>query len=256
MNALTITSSKRFDLFEKTILSLSTHLLDKDFIDIIIHYDDSSCDNDRLRMKQLLATCFGTKIIHHVFLNKNDIKSNKRHMEIMKMWKANNELMNIDYVFHTEDDFIYTKDFCLNEAANLLKSNPDVALVGFSQQIRKVPEKYQPIKLFNKIYWEWIYDKTSPLLSGLFMDETIMEKNNIPGYWCLYINWPHFGFRPGLHDIDKLKKLETFTDKMDSFELEFAIRYSELYKTYCHVDEICSHIGTEISSYQLNNSSR
>ena len=57
----------------------------------------------------------------------------------------------------------------------------------------------------------------------------------------------------GLNDVNKLKKLEEFYDVDGSFELDFAVRYGKLYKSFCHVDEICKHIG-DISAYDLNTS--
>ena len=60
MIALTITTCKRINLFEKTISSFVKECEDYKLIDIIIHYDDSSSLNDRNRMFFLF---FSMKII-------------------------------------------------------------------------------------------------------------------------------------------------------------------------------------------------
>ena len=47
------------------------------------------------------------------------------------------------------------------------------------------------------------------------------------------------------------------TDKLiDSFELEFALRFAKKYKSFLHFERICYHIGNNNSSYNLNNSER
>jgi len=254
MNALTITSSKRYNSFEKMLSSLSNFLEDESFFDIIIHYDDSSSKQDRDSMQNLITKKFPSKIVLERFFEKSDFDTDKRHMEIMKVWKKDIESMNLDYVFHTEDDFLYKTKFNLSEACNLLKNNTNVAYVGFSQEIRDFPDEYKTVKIQGN-FWEWLYDSNKPLLTNLFLDTKIMAKSTIPGYWCYFINWPYFSLRPGIHDVKKLKNVETFNSKMSSFELEFSIRYANFYKSYCHLKEICTHLdGT--SAYELNNSSR
>jgi hypothetical protein len=145
-------------------------------------------------------------------------------------------------------------EFFIGEAIQLLNDKEDVALVGFSQEKREIPKEVGEINIQGN-FWEWFYLKDRPLCDGLFFDEVIMKKNPDLSYWCKYINWPYFGFRPGLHDVKKLEKLEKFGEVDGSFELEFAVRFAKLYKSFCHVNEICKHIG-DISAYDLNVSSR
>jgi len=76
------------------------------------------------------------------------------------------------------------------------------------------------------------------------------------GDWVKVINWPYFGFRPAIHDIKKLKTIDNFNGNMDSFELEFALRFAKKYKSFLHLERICYHIGIHNSSYNLNNSER
>jgi hypothetical protein len=205
-------------------------------------------------MLKTLLEIFGNKKIITNFFSENTFNTKKRHKEIMNLWKKDISNLSIDYVFHTEDDFEYVSEFFIGEAIQLLNDKEDVALVGFSQEKREIPKEVGEINIQGN-FWEWFYLKDRPLCDGLFFDEVIMKKNPDLSYWCKYINWPYFGFRPGLHDVKKLEKLEKFGEVDGSFELEFAVRFAKLYKSFCHVNEICKHIG-DISAYDLNVSSR
>lgn len=256
MVSLTITTCKRYSLFKKTIESFKHYCLDNDLIDEIFHYDDSSSTEDRLLMYSNLRTLFPNTIIHSIPFNTNDFSSGKRHMEIMKIWKHNNEKHNVDYVFHLEDDWLFTEFFNLKDSIDLLKNNDDVAMVGFSWKRKDFPsDLFVPKQIGN--FWEWYYSEKHSVNEPLFLD-TVEMKSLSDGrlVWVKYINWPYFGFRPAVHDVKKLSVLETFNSDMDSFELEFAIRFSKKYKSFLHNKRICYHIGDDTSSYDLNNSLR
>jgi len=250
--ALTITSCKRYNLLLKTVTSFHKHCIDRNIISDIIFYDDSSEFSDRIKMSSDMMSIFPNTNIEFKFFHKNSFKTNKRHMEIMKIWKE--DIKKYDYVFHLEDDWEFIEDFCLKDAIDIMKNEKDYAMIGFSWKEKKYPKDfYIPRKI--KEYWEWYYSDKHDLLESLFIDEVEMEL--LPeDEWVNYINWPYFGFRPAIHDVKKISKLETFNDSMDSFELEFAIRYSKLYKSLLHVKRICYHIGDESSSYNLNKSVR
>lgn len=254
MIALSITSCKRLHYFEKTVSSFYEYCKDSCLLDLILWYDDSSSIEDRLEMMKILLKYFKNKKIISTFFSEKSFDTNKRHKEIMNVWKKDLTHLSLDYVLHTEDDFEYINNFYIEEAIQLLKTNNDVASVGFSQEKRKLPEEFGKLNIKGN-FWEWFYLKNRPLLDGLFLDEVIMKKHPHPNFWCKFINWPYFGFRPALHDVKKIEKLDGFRDVDGSFELEFAIRFSKLYKSFCHINEICKHIG-HIDSYNLNKSSR
>jgi hypothetical protein len=250
---ITITSCKRIKQFEQTLTSLHENFIDLDLIDLIIHYDDSSSDNDRIIMQSLMQKLFPDKLICRRYFDDSSFSSKKRHMEIMKIWKSDLELLDIDYVFHTEDDWLYTTKFSISEAIKIMEDNSSISQVNYSQNLRKFPDNLVP-KIIGD-FWEWVYLENLDLQQNIFLDEVEMQLSNIPGYWCYFINWPHFSFRPGLTDIKKISKIQTFNNIGESFELEFATRYSKLYKTFCYKKRVCEHIGDK-SSYELNNSKR
>lgn len=251
MIALTITTCKRYELFDATISSFSTHCKDIDLFDFIIHYDDSSSEDDRSRMRKKLKEIFPSKQIFNVNFEKNNFKSSRRHLEIMKIWKS--QIMLFDYVFHLEDDWLFVNDFNIREAIDLMIDNKDVSLVGFSWMKKKFPNHLpQPRQIGN--FWEWFYSEKYELNEPLFLDE--VEMQHLPeGQWVKYINWPYFGFRPAIHDVKKINQIDNFNDEMESFELEFAIRFSKKFKSFLHNDRICYHIGQD-SAYEINNSKR
>jgi hypothetical protein len=240
---LTITTCKRYGLFKKTIASFVAHCRDLDTISMIIHYDDSSEEYQRELMRQDLLTSFPHSELFERSVNPEDIKSGKRHCEIMRTWKE--DISNSDYVFHLEDDWEFTTDFTLLELVNFINTKPNVAYVGVSQQERQAPQHIQ-IDVEGS-FWKWYYDHNQPLMSNLFYDTN--TRSNL-------INWPYFGLRPGMHDVSKLVEIDNFTCLSNlPFELEFATRFSEKYIAYCTRTAWCIHIG-DTSSYELNNSDR
>ena len=251
--ALTITSCKRPEEFVMTIESLSDRLKDIHLIDTIIHYDDSSDDDARVRMQQTLEQSFdGIQIIHRRF-ETDSFTTNKRHMSVMNHWIDDLVSLGVDYVLHTEEDWLYELDFNITEAIKLIEHDEKCAQVGFSQKIRQFPDDIN-VKTFGN-FWEWAYLPNRGITENLFLDTAIMEEVNIPGYWCYFINWPHFSLRPGVYDVRRIDSVGRFEDLEISFELDFAKRYAEKFVTYEHNNQICRHIG-DISSYNINESER
>jgi hypothetical protein len=254
MVSLTLTTCKRLDLFVQTIESFVKHCSDIELFDTIIHYDDSSSDDDRQQMLLLLNSLFPNKLICTRRFNQETFLTKKRHSKIMKIWKQDTESMGLDYVFHLEDDWVFVKDFNITDGIEILKNRDDVALVGYSWEKKEFPSDIFVPEMINS-YWEWFYSKNYEINEILWPD--ITEIKYLPvGHWVKIINWPYFGFRPAVHDIKKLKTLDTFNDTVDDFELEFAKRFSEKFKSFFHSNRITYHIGNEMSSYDINNSTR
>jgi len=254
MICLTITTSNRLDLFIQTIESFVKHCKDVELFDNVIHYDDSSSNEDRDKMNSILNNLFSNKLICTRRFNKESFTTKKRHCEIMKIWKKDIELLGFEYVFHLEDDWMFIKDFYLSDAIDILKNRQDIALIGYSWQQKKFPPDIFIPEIINN-YWEWFYSNKYQVNEVLWLDE--VEIQYLPkGHWVKIFNSPYFGFRPAIHDVKKLKTLDTFDINVDGFELEFSIRFSEKFKSFCHCDRIAYHIGKDNSSYDINNSIR
>jgi len=254
MIGLTITTSKRLDLFLQTIESFVKHCGDIELFDTIIHYDDSSSNDDRQKMSSLLNNLFPNKLICTRRFNQETFLTKRRHSKIMKIWKQDIELFGLDYVFHLEDDWLFVNNFNISDGIEILKNRDDIALIGYSWEKKEFPSDIFIPEIINN-YWEWFYSKKYEINEILWLDMT--EMKYLPdGHWVKMSNWPYFGFRPGIHDIKKLKTLDTFNDNVDEFELEFAKRFSEKFKSFFHSNRITYHIGNERSSYEINNSTR
>jgi hypothetical protein len=252
--ALTITGCKRPELFKSTVDSLCSKIKDLHLIKTIIHYDDSSDDESRKKMYEVLVSNFPDKLVCTRYFNKDSFTTDKRHMHVMNCWLDDLSQLGIDYVFHTEDDWLYTNDLSISGALDILISDDKCGQIGFSQPLRRFPEGIHIEK--GGDYWKWYYREDLPLLDNLFMDDLMIEQWNVPGLWLYYINWPHFSLRPGLFDVEKLLTVGKFLETEESFEFEFAKKYSKKFYNYSHKLSLCEHIGDSNSSYELNNSKR
>jgi len=250
--SISITTSKRFDLFERTIKSFCNFCDDLHLIENIFHYDDSSSEDDREKMSDLLSLNFPKSNLIEKKFSPDEFPDGKRHCNIMSDWVYAVSTKS-KYVFHLEDDWEFNDNFRISDLSDLIESDPSIAYVGVSQEMRDFPKDFI-IERRDK-FWKWYYDESRPLFDNLFLDTKIMEKSTSPGYWCNYINWPYFGFRPGLWDAEKLVGFEIMCNTDLPFEVDFAKRLSEKYVSYCADKSFCDHIG-EISSYSLNNSLR
>lgn len=252
--SLSITTSKRLHLFEKTIESFCNNCEDLKTIKKIYHFDDSSDRKDLDRMYEMLRSFLPDTEIRNTWLDGRFFTHPKHHCEIMKTWLETVSLYE-DYVFHLEDDWGFEKKFKIYELVDLLDLKPQVAYVGISQELRDFPAEIK-VEQSTK-FWKWHFDSSKETLSNLFLDKAIMKKKAIDGYWCYYINWPYFGFRPGVWDINKIKNSCSIScDSQNPFELDFALSLSKKYVSWFSKDAVCEHIGDELSAYQINSSER
>ena len=254
MVTLSITSCKRLHLFEKTIKSFYDNCEDNFSISHIYHFDDSSANEDRLKMETILRFLFPSAHLHNYRFDGQSFPGKKRHCYVMIEWLNVMKSGNF-FNFHLEDDWLFNSKFSLYELRNFLEMKSEAAYVGVSQFLRDFPDDMKAEIEGN--YWKWYYDPDKELLSNLFLDTKTMEKTNIDGFWCYFINWPYFGFRPGLWNTSKLEGVEKFNCELDSsFELDFAVDLAKKHVSYCRIDSICEHIGNESSAYDINNSTR
>ena len=92
------------------------------------------------------------------------------------------------------------------------------------------------------------------------MDDVGAIQTPISDFWMTYINWPSFSLRPGVHNVNRLLSIGEFSTSYDTenmrTELEFALRWSEKFKSLCHkrFHIINLAIDSSNSSYTINNS--
>ena len=221
---LSITTSNRIDLFRQTVSSFNNNCIDCHIIKKIFHFDDSSNIDDLVEMHNTFKTLFPNATIIKSYFHKNSFTTNKRHCSIMNEWIKQLKDQS-DYNFHLEDDWLFNKKFSIVELIDFVKYKDEISYVGVSQFLRDFPKEITPI--IDGKFWKWYYDPSKEILSNLFLDTKSMEIENVDGYWCYYINWPYFGFRPGLWDVKKLKSIDYIDcEKESHFELEFSNKLS------------------------------
>jgi hypothetical protein len=256
--SLSITSCKRIHLLTRVLKAFTVFCEDFENIDNVIFIDDSSSDEDKVNMEKILYELFPNKniIIQHFY--QDSFPDNYRHSRVLNHWRDELIRTNTEYCFHLEDDYLFVDFFNISKTIDVLEDHSEYGLVNFSQSYKKFPENIKP-KIIGD-YWEWYYDKNLPLNCNLFMDDVGAIQTPIPDFWMTYINWPSFSLRPGVHNVNRLLSIGEFSTSYDTenmrTELEFALRWSEKFKSLCHkrFHIINLAMDSSNSAYTINNS--
>lgn len=230
---LTMTTCKRYDLFEQTVNSILNTWLDLDRIDQWIVVDDNSSKEDRTLMKTMYP------FIEYYM----KIYEEKGHVESMNIIYNMLEKIKPKYWIHIEDDMLFF-----------------VKLPYITMGIQGITElNYFNVKqiVFNRNYAE-VIDQIN--LDGHIIygtGEYSLQDYKPGGSGCRY--WPHFSFRPSLIDVSAILSLGNFTGKTTFFENEYAHKYTNMgYRTgfintitHIHIGRLCNTPGQ--NAYTLNN---
>jgi GR25 family glycosyltransferase involved in LPS biosynthesis len=244
---LTITTCKRFDLFEKTMNSI-INCVDIDQIDFWFCVDDNSSSEDRQKMKDLYP------FFEFYF---KDIKE-KGHPQSMNIIR---NYVKTPYLFHLEDDWkFFVKRNYIKDSIDIIESNK---LIGQC--------------LFNKNYAEiesdidikgGIYHTTN---SGLryFIHEYCKTEEDAINWKNKYGNckssfyWPHWSLRPSVSRTYIFKDIGEFNEQISHFEMDYAHKYANKGYISAFFEGIyCLHTGrltseredeTKLNAYKLNN---
>lgn len=242
---IAITSCKRLHLLRRVLYALSVCCEDIDIVDEILFFDDSSSEPEREVMKTLLEQYFPQTSVQRIYFNVDSFpesKKNYRHAMVLNVLR--NKLIEVgaDFYLHLEDDYQYVTSFKLSESIDVLMKHEQYAYVCHYQNYKRFPSHFN-IKWVDN-FWEWYYDDKLPLNCSLFKDDigalqeaTLSPHEYVPGTWIMYINWPHFSLRPGVHDVHKLLTVGEYCTDYDirnnSVEFEFALRWVKKYKMLC-----------------------
>jgi len=249
----TITTCKRYNLFEKTMRNLILKCKDFDIIDKFICIDDNSSPEDRLKMRNNFPFFF-------YYMKNEKEKGHPKSMNIL--W----DLIETDRIMHFEDDWIIDQIFSIEDINDYLKENEDklgqIALKKIGNSGKQNPEI---TKLNGKSVYQYIYNvnhgskKHPSLFVNSEYDKTVDYggKNNYDSnlWWW----WPGFTLNPGLINLKMLK------NNVGYFKLDVALEIFEYdYGVRCFMKDILiyfmlydvSHIGTQVSGYKLNNTPR
>lgn len=255
--SLAITSCKRLPLLRRVLKAFSVFCNDLDIIDNLIFFDDSSTEDEKNEMENILTELFPNqnRLITHFY--KDSFSDTYRHSRILNELRKKLVETGSDYFFLLEDDYLFVDFFNISENIELLEEYPEYGYAGFAQSFKKFPDWIKPKEIGD--YWEWYYDKDQELNCNLFMDESSAIQQIIPDIWMTYINWPSFTLRPGTHHVQRFLSIGEFSTDYDRenmrTELDFAIRWSKKYKSLFHKRFHIVNLGfdSSLSAYNLNN---
>lgn len=241
--AFTITTCKRYNLFEKTMDSFLKNCLDANRIDQWICIDDNSSEEDRDRMKQKYP------FMDYILKNETQ-KGHAKSMNILLNY------VKADYIIHFEDDWICDEPFNIVEYVNYVKTKNIDHLV-----LKTIA--YGTNDIFDKVGKHFIhnyhYNKNSsfkPEINRLY-DQIIkhnfanikMDRN---GWW-----WPGFTLNPSIINLQKIKEIGYFNDCIphELFEYDYAARCFNSGYNIKYIPLKINHVGHQ-SSYNLNDTRR
>jgi GR25 family glycosyltransferase involved in LPS biosynthesis len=244
---LTITTCKRFDLFEKTMNSL-LNCVDIDNIDFWFCVDDNSSNEDRDKMKSLYP------FFNFYF---KDIKE-KGHPQSMNIIK---NFVKTPYIFHLEDDWkFFVRRNYIQDAIEVIESNKTIAQCLFNKNYSEIESdidiKGGIYKLTNSGFRYFIHEYCKN-------DEEIRKWTSKYGNCKSSSYWPYWSLRPSVFKTSIFNELGDFDEKVSHFEMNYAHRYaSKGYVSAFFEGIYCLHTGrltserddeTKLNAYKLNN---
>jgi GR25 family glycosyltransferase involved in LPS biosynthesis len=239
---LTITTCKRYDLFEKTINSV-LNCFDIDMIDYWFCVDDNSSEEDRKKMQNLYPFFkFYFKTIEEKG-HCNSMNIIKTH--ILKEFKT-------PYLIHLEDDWkFYDKKEYIKNGINVLDENENIGQCLFNKNYAEIPGDINIVGGdFKKTKDNFRYYIHEYVNSEEKRINWLRKHGNKPS--SNY--WPHFSFRPSILRTSIFKNIGDFNNDSQHFEMEYANRYFEKGYISAFFEGVYSkHIGRLTTERNNNN---
>ena len=234
---LTMTTCKRFDLFQQTVNSITNTWTDIDMIDYWFCVDDNSSPEDRTQMKRKYNWI-------DYYMKGPEEKGHRKSMNII--WDKLNELRPT-YWIHMEDDFrFHCRMDYIKTGIKYLEGN-----------IKQV--------LFNRNYGEQIKDYAisghAPFggINEIVLHDHKSGSFNYPN--CHY--WTDYSFRPSIIKVDAIIALGNYDSANQFFEKDYADRwYGAGWRSAFFNRITCEHIGkltsdrTGANAYTMNDESQ
>lgn len=213
---LTMTTCKRFDLFERTLHSILHTWTDLDQVDAWFCVDDNSSDEHRKQMKRY-------EWIEY-YMKSPFEKGHRKSMNLI--WNKIQEVKPT-YWIHIEDDFVF-----------------HVERSYVADAIRGLRETGASQIVYNRNYGETIHDYR--IEGHLPVNDDFCLHEYKPGTFhfknCHY--WPHYSFRPGMTKVEAILQLGNFDSPNTFFEMDYAYRWMNAgHKTAFFNAITCQHIG-------------
>jgi hypothetical protein len=232
---LSITTCKRFNLFQETVNSMKKMWKDLDKVDYFFCVDDNSSEEDRLKMQEQYP-------FFNYYMKTVEEKGHRQSMNII--WDKLNELKPT-YWIHMEDDWLYFKsNNFITRGVELLEKYKD-------QNIHQL--------VFNRNYGLMINDLCT--LGGKILEPNVLlheKKDNVQGPNCAY--WPHYSLQPSIIRTSVILELGNYNSNNNFFERDYADKYyTKGYQTMFFDFIYSLHIGKQhwekegMNAYSLNN---
>jgi len=237
---LSMTTCKRYELFEQTINSLLNQCTDIELVDHWFLVDDNSSPDDIEKMKTKYP-------FFDFYLKRPEEKGHRASMNII--FNKLNELRPTFWL-HLEDDFLF-----YDKMEYIKTSMKGIELLK-DDNVKQI--------LFNSCYAETVNDYNVKSFidkhNGFYLqDHQINKKFN-------YVNnhyWPYYSFRPSLVDVSAILKLGNFDSENQFFEMDYANKWRDAgYKsgffnkiTNRHIGRLTSERNNKqtLNAYDLNN---
>ena len=244
----TITTCKRFDLFEKTMNSFLNCCKDVLLIDKWFCVDDNSSEEDRAKMKEKYP-------FFEFYLKTSEEKGHPQSMNIIR------DHLTTPYFFHMEDDWQYfvEKNY-ITECLEILGSSNQLSQVLVNRNYGETLNDHQirggqMMRLVNgKRFYVHEFCPTNELMKKFHAKYGPHVKQ------CAY--WPHYSFRPSLVRTKVLKEVGKFNEEVNHFEMDYSYRVTEKKYVSAFLEGIYSlHIGrltserhdaSKLNAYILN----
>jgi hypothetical protein len=217
----TVTTCKRFDLFEQTMNSILRNWTDLQSVDYFFCVDDNSSEEERTSMRTSYP-------FFDYYLKTPQEKGHRESMNII--W---NKLQEIKpkYWIHLEDDWVYIR--------------PE----NYVQRAKVALEKYENQNVhqivFNRNYG--ILYPQMELVGGATLEPGLVKhemKEIKVGRNCAY--WPHYSLQPSMTRVSKILELGNYDSANSFFERDYANKYNAAgYKTGFFNSIYSIHIGKQ-----------
>ena len=214
----TVTTCKRFDLFEKTINSLINCTKDIDLIDEWLCVDDNSSEEERTLMKERYP------FITYIFKTPEE-KGHSKSMNIIRNYVIQS---GYKYTLHMEDDWqsVVHMDY-IKPCIQIIEQNKNgiKQIVQNRQYVQLIRQRDIDLKGGFQSYlsngYRYILHEFYPKGSE---EETQFWKRINGGFSASY--WPHYSLNPSVMDSEVYKCLGPYNESVRHFEMEYASRYT------------------------------
>jgi GR25 family glycosyltransferase involved in LPS biosynthesis len=246
---VTMTTCKRYDLFQQTINSLLACCSDlSKYIHEFIVIDDNSCFQDRKIMQDTYP------FITYIFKTPEQ-KGHAKSMNILL------DKIVTPYVFHLEDDWrFFVPDNFITKCIAILEENPRYGQCLLNRGYGEDIDMGGIIGGGHRRYCTMSQKQDKKSVRYYIHEYSVNDALNklqqtLGGYGLSHAcYWPHYSLRVGLTKRDVFTKIGKYNETAEHFEREYAYRYRQYYLTVYLDNVFCTHIGRK--TYERGNNDK